>query len=73
MPTDVLDVAVQYLGVHKEDSFVVCVDLKTERSITKVTATEIQSIHGCFIEHARLQIQEKAIRRSNSGLVKILL
>ena len=67
MRTDVLDVAVQYLGVHKADSFVACVDLKTEHSSrTKVKATEIQSIHECFIAHARLQIQEKDIGRLNS-------
>ena len=66
MPINVLDVAVQYLRVHKADSFVACVDLKTESSITKVTATEIQSIHECFIAHVRLQIQEKDIGRINS-------
>ena len=58
--------AVQYLRVHKADSFVACVDLKTEHSITKVTATEIQSIHECFIAHVRPQIQEKDIGRINS-------
>ena len=58
--------AVQYLRVHKGVSFVVCVDLKIERSITKVTATEIQSIHECLIAHVRLQIQEKDIGRINS-------
>jgi len=54
MPINVLDVAVQYLRAHKADSSVACVDLKTERSITKVTATGIQSIQECFIAHARL-------------------
>ena len=66
MPINVLDVAVQYLRVHKADSFVACVDLKTERSITKVTATGIQSIQECFIAHARLQIQEKDIGQPDS-------
>lgn len=66
MPINVLDVAVQYLRAHKADSFVACVDLKTERSITKVTATEIRSIHECFTAHAPLQIQEKDIGQPDS-------
>ncbi len=60
MLADVPVVVVQYLGVHRAVSFVVCVGLKNENFME----TTNQSIHECFLDETTEKIL--SVHKENS-------